>query len=96
MQLLCGLKLFYIQILKRSWKIHVTSPVRRSKKQYVPPELRQRFVDDLQLQGMSARTQQASTRVVRLLSEHDHTSPDQITEEELRQYFLYVKNVEQP
>jgi integrase/recombinase XerD len=69
--------------------------VRRSKKQCFPPELRQRLIDDLQLQGMSARTQQAYTRVVRLLAEHYHKSPDQITEEELRQYFLSVKNVKQ-
>jgi hypothetical protein len=65
---------------------------RRSKPQYVPPELRQRFTDDLQLQGLSTRTQQAYTRVVRLLAEHDQKSPEQISEEELRQYFLYGKN----
>jgi site-specific recombinase XerD len=93
MQLLCGLKLFYPQMLTRPWHIQVTSPLHRSKKTWFPPELRQRFVDDLQLQGMSARTQQAYTRVVRLLSEHYNKSPGQITEEELRQYFLHVKNV---
>jgi hypothetical protein len=32
-------------------------------------------------------------RAVRLLAEHYRKSPDLITEEELRQYFLYVKNV---
>ena len=93
MQLLCGLKLFYTQILKRPWKIHVTSPVARSNTPDFPPELRQRFIDDLQLQGLSARTQEAYTRVVRLLAEHYKKSPAQITEEELRQYFLHVKNV---
>ena len=92
MQLLCGLKLFYTQIIKRPWNIHVKSPAHRSNKNYFAPELRQRFIDDLQLQGMSARTQQAYTRVVRLLAEHYKTSPDQITEEQLRDYFLYVKN----
>jgi len=30
---------------------------------------------------------------VRQLAEHYHKSPDLITEEELRQYFLYLKNV---
>ena len=30
---------------------------------------------------------------VRQLAEHYHKSPDLITEEELRQYFLYIKNV---
>jgi len=93
MQLLCGLKLFYTQILKRPWNIHVKSPAHRSKKNCFPPELRQRFVEDLQLQGMSARTQQAYTRVVRLLAEHYNKSPEQISEEELRRYFLYVKNI---
>ena len=93
MQLLCGLKLFYVQILNRPWTIHLTSPVRRSKKQYFPSELRQRFIEDLQLQGMSERTQQAYTRVVRLLAEHYQKSPAQISEEELRQYFLHVKNI---
>ena len=37
MQLLCGIKLFYTKILKRPWNIHVKSSVRRSKKQYFPP-----------------------------------------------------------
>ena len=55
--------------------------------------LRQRFIDDLQLQGMSARTQQAYVRAVRQFAEYYGKSPDLITEEELRQYFLYVKNV---
>jgi integrase/recombinase XerD len=95
MQLLCGLKLFYTQMLTRPWNVHVKSPTPRSKKQCFPPELRQRFIEDLQLHGMSARTQQAYTRVVRLLSEHYQTSPAQITEEELRHYFLHVKNVKQ-
>jgi len=31
-------------------------------------------------------------RAVRQLAEHYHKSPDQISEEELRQYFLYLKN----
>ena len=30
---------------------------------------------------------------MRQLAEHYHKSPDLITEEELRQYFLYIKNV---
>jgi site-specific recombinase XerD len=54
--------------------------------------LRQRFLEDLQLQGMAARTQQAYVRTVRMLVEHVGKSPEGITEEDLRQYFLYVKN----
>jgi len=56
-------------------------------------ELRKRMIEGLQLRGLSERTQQAYVRAVRQLAEHYHKSPDLITEEELRQYFLYMKNV---
>jgi len=56
-------------------------------------ELRRRMIEDLQLAGMSARTQEMYVRAVRKLAQHYHKSPDQITEEELRQYFLHIKNV---
>lgn len=55
--------------------------------------IRQRMIEELQLQGMSERTQQAYVRAVRLFAEHYGKSPDKITEEEIRQYFLYVLNV---
>ena len=54
--------------------------------------LRQRMTEDLQLRGLSAKTQEAYLRAVRQLAEHYHKSPDLITEEELRQYFLYLRN----
>jgi len=56
-------------------------------------ELRKRMIECLQLRGLAERTQESYVRAVRQLSEHYHKSPDQITEEELRQYFLYLKNV---
>jgi site-specific recombinase XerD len=56
-------------------------------------ELQKRMIECLQLRGLSERTQEAYTRAVRQLAEHYHKSPDLITEEELRQYFLYIKNV---
>jgi integrase/recombinase XerD len=56
-------------------------------------ELRKRMIECLQLRGLSERTQEAYVRAVRQLSEHYHKSPALITEEELRQYFLYLKNV---
>ena len=34
-------------------------------------------------------------RTVRLLAEHYQKSPDKITEEELRDYLFYVKNVKE-
>ncbi len=54
--------------------------------------LRQRLIEDLQLHGLAAKTQDAYVRAVRQLAEHYRKSPDCISEEELRQYFLYLKN----
>ena len=56
-------------------------------------ELRKRMIEDLQLRGMSERTQVMYVRAVRQLAEHYQKSPDKITEEELREYFLYCKNI---
>jgi integrase/recombinase XerD len=56
-------------------------------------ELRKRMIECLQLRGLSERTQESYVRAVRQLAEHYHKSPDLITEEELRQYFLHLKNV---
>ncbi|MBU4446510.1 MAG: phage integrase N-terminal SAM-like domain-containing protein [Candidatus Marinimicrobia bacterium] len=47
----------------------------------------------MQLHGYSQRTIDAYVRAVRQLAEHYHKSPDQITEEELRQYFLYLEEM---
>jgi integrase/recombinase XerD len=55
--------------------------------------LRNRMMQDLQLKGYGERTQQMYVRAVRQLAEHYHKSPDLITEEELRDYFLFTKNV---
>jgi integrase/recombinase XerD len=56
-------------------------------------ELRKRMIEDLQLRGMSERTQGAYVRAVRQLAQHYRKSPDKITEQELRKYFLYNRNV---
>jgi hypothetical protein len=55
--------------------------------------LRQRMTEDLPRSGMAARTQELYGRAVHQLAAHDHTSPDQITEEELRDYCLSRKPV---
>jgi integrase/recombinase XerD len=55
--------------------------------------LRQRMIECLQLRGLSERTQESYVRAVRQLAEHYHKSPDKITEEEVRQYFLHIMNV---
>ncbi len=56
-------------------------------------KLRERMLQDMQLRGFSERTQECYVRSVRLLSQHYNKPPDQITEEELRLYFLHVKNI---
>ena len=52
-----------------------------------------RMQQDLQLRGMAESTQDDYLRAVRKISEHVNQTPDQITEDELRQYFIYLKNV---
>ena len=89
----CGLKLFYTQLLHRRWQpfsVRHGQPVAPRPSPF-PDALRQRFMEDLQLQGLSARTQQAYARAVRQLAEFCQKSPADITEDELRRYFLYVK-----
>ncbi len=56
-------------------------------------KLRERMLQDMQLRGFSERTQECYTRSVRQLAQHYNKPPDQITEEELRTYFLHIKNV---
>jgi len=54
--------------------------------------LQQRMLEDMQLRGLSARTQEAYARAVWQLAQHYHRRPDQLGDEELRQYFLYLAN----
>ncbi len=54
--------------------------------------LRQRMLEDMQLRGLAARTQESYLAAVRQLAIHYNTSPDLLTEEQLRQYFLYLRN----
>jgi len=54
--------------------------------------LRQKMIDDMQLRGFAERTQEAYLSAVRQLAKHYRKPPDQIDEEELRQYFLFLKN----
>ena len=56
-------------------------------------KLRERMLQDMQLRGFSDRTHECYIRSVRQLAEYYNKSPDRISEEELRNYFLYVKNV---
>lgn len=52
--------------------------------------LRTRFLEDMQLHGYSPKTQACYVGAVRGLAKHYGKSPDLITEEELRRYFLHL------
>jgi hypothetical protein len=54
--------------------------------------LRQKMIEDMQLRGFALRTQEAYLLAVRQLAHYYNKSPHLVTEEELRQYFLYLKN----
>ncbi len=54
--------------------------------------LRQRMLEDMQLRGLSARTQECYVAAVRQLADHFHTPPGRLTEEQLREYFLFLTN----
>lgn len=54
--------------------------------------LRERMRQQLQLAGLSERTQEAYLRAVRQLATHFGKPPDQVSEPELRQYLLFLKN----
>ena len=54
--------------------------------------LRQRMTEDMQLAGYSARTQEAYVGAVGQLFAHFKCTPAQLTEEQLREYFLYLAN----
>jgi site-specific recombinase XerD len=51
------------------------------------------MIEDMQLGGLSPRTQVSYARVVSQLARRYHKSPDKLEEGELREYFLYLMNV---
>src|SRR5256885_7803559 len=52
--------------------------------------LRIRFLEDMHLHGYSPKTQSCYVGAVRGLAKFYRKSPDQISEEELRRYFLHL------
>jgi len=54
--------------------------------------LRQRMIEDMQLAGYSSKTQQAYVSAVGRMFAHFDTTPARLTEEQLREYFLYLAN----
>jgi integrase/recombinase XerD len=56
-------------------------------------ELRKRFIDDMQLRGLAPSTQEVYVQAIRQIAKHYHQSPDQLGEEQIRQYFLHLTQV---
>lgn len=54
--------------------------------------LRQKMIEDMQLRGLSERTQQSYVAAVRGLAQYYGKSPAVLSEGELRAYLLYLKN----
>lgn len=59
---------------------------------YFNGPLYERMSEDLHLGGMSKRTHEGYLRAIRQLADFCKRSPDQITEDQLRKFFLYLKN----
>jgi site-specific recombinase XerD len=50
------------------------------------------MIEAMELRRLSPHTQRAYLQAVTHLAQHYHTPPDQLTEEELRRYFLYLSH----
>jgi len=59
---------------------------------YFNGQLYERMSEDLHLGGMSKRTHEGYLRAVRQLADFCKRSPDQISEDQLRKFFLHLKN----
>ncbi len=59
---------------------------------YFQGPLYERMSEDLHLAGMARRTHEGYLRAVRTLADFCQRTPDQISEDQLRKYFLHLKN----
>jgi integrase/recombinase XerD len=57
--------------------------------------LRQKMIQDLQLAGLSESTQARYVRWVARLAEHFNTPPDKLSEKQVREFILFLKNEKQ-
>lgn len=55
-------------------------------------ELRRRMLEDMQLHGYTQGTQNVYAHAVEALAQYHGRSPDQLTEEQVRQFFLHLIN----
>jgi len=52
--------------------------------------LRQRMIADMKLHGLAPGTQNVYVKAVQRIATHFHRSPDQLSEQDLRDYFTYL------
>jgi len=52
--------------------------------------LRQQFIRELVIRGMAPKTQDAYVRAVRDLAAHYRKRPDLVTDEEIKEYLMYL------
>ena len=55
-------------------------------------ELRKRMIQDMQLAGLTEQTQKTYIAAVRQLAAHYRTAPDQLCEEQIRDYLIYLRD----
>lgn len=67
-------------------------PQRGPRSRYFDGVLYQRMSDDLNLAGMARRTHDGYLRAVRQLADFVRQTPDKITEDELRRFFICLRN----
>jgi integrase/recombinase XerD len=58
-------------------------------------QLRQRMMEEMQLRRYATKTQEAYVHWVSELAKYYHKSPDQIEQEEVRRWFVYLTNERQ-
>ena len=54
--------------------------------------LRKKMIEDMQLNGLSKSTQQSYLTSVKQLSRYFNMSPAKLTNEDIREFFLYLVN----
>lgn len=66
--------------------------IAKSTSPHFPQTLYQSMSDDLHLSGKAERTRKGYLRAITQLSNHCQQAPDKINEDQLRRYFLHMKN----